>query len=199
MAEVLVGASHPLVGVVHGLKTARDQVLVVAAIQMVAAILLYEKAPFAVPLVIAGGVVQATLGCRLAVLRSRKRDACRELIIRGGDWLPLAAVERESRRLRSVRRQARFARGLEEIADIADRRRFQSPGAAVVCHVRVLRPVVPQLREIACLLLSGGAAVRGVALVEWLLIFGDSPLYGTQVEPLRQDLGRARYLLAQRF
>jgi hypothetical protein len=63
---------------------------------------------------------------------------CRELVIRGGDWLPLAAVELESRRLRGVRRRARLARALEEVADIADRRRFQSPTAAVVCHVRVL-------------------------------------------------------------
>jgi hypothetical protein len=197
MAETLVGASHPLVAVVRGLKTARDQVFVVAAIQVVGAILLYEKAPFAVPLAISGGLVQAALGCRLAVLRTRKRDVCRELVIRGGDWLPLAAVERESRRLRSARRQARLARALEEIVDIANRRRFQGPTAAVVCHVCVLRPVVPRLREIAWVLRGGGAAVCGVALVERLLIFGDSPLYGTEVEPLRQELGRARFLLAQ--
>jgi hypothetical protein len=197
MAEALVGVGHPLVGVVHGLKTARDQALVVAAIQMVAAILLHEKAPFAVPLAIAGGVVQAALGCRLAVLRSRKRDVCRELIICGGDWLPLAAVKFESRRLRGARHQARLAHAVEEIADIAERHRFQSPTAAVVCHVVVLRGVVPELREVACLLLTGGAAVRGVAMVERLLMFGDSPLYGTEVKPLRQELGRARSLLAQ--
>ena len=93
--------------------------------------------------------------------RSRRRDECRDLIIRGGDWLPLAAVELESRRLRDVRCQARLAHALEEIVDIAERRRFQSPIVAVVCQVRVLRPVVPQLRAIACLLLSGHAAVRG--------------------------------------
>jgi hypothetical protein len=34
-----------------------------------------------------------------------------------------------------------------------------------------------------------------VALVEWLIGSPVTPLYGTEVEPLRQQLGRARYLL----
>jgi hypothetical protein len=198
MTEALVGAGHPLVGVLRGLKTTRDQVLMVTAIQVIAAVLLLERVPLALPLFVAGGVVLTALGCRVAFLRSRRRDECRELIIRGGDWLPLAPVELESRRFRDIRYQTRLALALEEIADIAECRRFQSPIVAVVCHVRVLRPVAPQLREIVSLLLSGRAAVCGVALVEQLLVFGDSPLYGTRAEPLRQELGRARYLLIPR-
>jgi hypothetical protein len=198
MAQALLGADHALVAALGASRAAGEQVSVVAAIQAADVVLLYEKVPFALALGVAAGVVQAVLCCRLALLRLRKRDVCREVIIGGRDRLPLAAVQRESRRLRGARRQASLARVLEEVADIADRRRFQPPGAAAVCHVRVLQPVVPQLHEIAGLLLSGGAPVRGVALVERLLIFGDSPLYRTEVEPLRQELVHARYLLAQR-
>jgi hypothetical protein len=197
MAEALVGVGHPLVRAIHAYKAVRDQIAVIAALQLVSAVLLYEKAPFALPFAVASGSALAVLSYRLAVLRSRRRDVCRELIIRGGEWLPLAAVQAESRRLRSSRHQARLSRAVDEIADLADRRLFQSPTAAVVCHVSVLERFVPELREIAFLLLAGGGAVRGVALVERLLLFGDSPIYGTEVETLRRELSRARALLGQ--
>ena len=59
-----------------------------------------------------------------------------------------------------------------------------------------MRGVAAELREIARLLRSGNAALRGVAHVESLLTSGESPLYGVQVELLRDELGRARFLLA---
>jgi hypothetical protein len=37
-----------------------------------------------------------------------------------------------------------------------------------------------------------------VALVEWILTSAATPLYGQSIEPLRQELGRARYLLTLR-
>jgi hypothetical protein len=198
MAETLLGVGHPLAAVIHSAKTARDQVAVVAAIQVVAGILLYENAPFAVPLAVAGGVVQALQGCRLAVLRSRRRDICRELIISGGDWLPLDVVQGESRRLSSCRHQARLAGAVDQIAEIADSGRCQGHQRGVISDVSVLRRSLLDLREIAALLLLlGGAGVRGVALVERLLMFGDSALYGTELEQLRQELSRARSLLAR--
>ena len=39
--------------------------------------------------------------------------------------------------------------------------------------------------------------IGGVALVEWLLTSAATPLYGSEVEPLRQELRRAVYLLAE--
>jgi hypothetical protein len=112
--------------------------------------------------------------------------------------LPLAAVEAESRRLCSARHQARLGRAVDELADIADRHRLLSPPAAVVRQVSTLGHFVPELREIALPLLTGAATVEGVALVERLLIFGDSPLYGADVEPLRRELRRVRTVLSHR-
>jgi hypothetical protein len=70
------------------------------------------------------------------------------------------------------------------------------PGAPQpLADVRVIRAVASELREVAGLLRGGRPAVEGVALVEWLLTSPATPLYGTEVELLRQELRRARYLL----
>jgi len=61
---------------------------------------------------------------------------------------------------------------------------------------RLIRAAAPELRQVA-LLLRDSPDVRGVALVEWLLSSPATPLYGFKLEPLRQELWRARYLLAQ--
>jgi hypothetical protein len=58
--------------------------------------------------------------------------------------------------------------------------------------------VAPELRQIASLLRRDDPCVRGVAAVELLVTSPATPLYGREVEPLRQELGRARYLLSLR-
>lgn len=50
--------------------------------------------------------------------------------------------------------------------------------------------------RIAALVYANDTAVRGVAHIEWLITAGQSPLYGTDVGPLREELTRARYLLS---
>jgi hypothetical protein len=66
-----------------------------------------------------------------------------------------------------------------------------------LADARVIRATAPELREVAGLLRAGPPA-QGVALVEWLLTSPATPLYGAEVDPLRQELGRARYLLARK-
>jgi hypothetical protein len=197
-AEELLGASHPLVTVLRASQTAIEQVLSVATVQAGDLGLVYEKAPFALPLAVAACVVQIALACRLALLACHRRDVCRELIIAGREQLPVAAVERESRRLGEPQRRARLARSMEEVANSAERGRADPGPAGSLVRTHVRRPVASELREIALLLRGKSAPIRGVALVEWLLTAGDSPLYGPLVGPLRQELGRARYFLIQR-
>jgi hypothetical protein len=57
----------------------------------------------------AGAVVQLALVCRLAALRARRRELCLELIIGGSQGMPLACLERESRRLLEPRTLERLA------------------------------------------------------------------------------------------
>lgn len=59
----------------------------------------------------------------------------------------------------------------------------------------VLAAVEPQLLDVARLLDAEGAGVRGIAMLDRLITSGTSPLYGSRVEPLRDELGRIRYLL----
>jgi hypothetical protein len=73
------------------------------------------------------------------------------------------------------------------------------PGAPrPLCDVRVIRAVAPELSQIASLLRGARRPFRGVALVAWRLTSSETPLYGPSIEPLRQELGRARYLLTVR-
>ena len=197
-AEALLGLGHPLVTVLSASLTALEQVLAVAASQAVGAILLYEQVALGLPLVIASGFVQTALGCRVALLASRRREICRGLIIAGHERLALADVELECRRLGGARLRSRLARSIEEVADIGAGRRFDLRIGPPLFHLRVLRQVAPELREVGRLLRDDRASVRGVALVEWLMTSGESPLYGAQLQLLRQELGRARYLLSQR-
>ena len=69
-------------------------------------------------------------------------------------------------------------------------------GTGPLFSVGVIRAVAPELRQVATLLHGEDVRVRGVAAVEWLLTSPATPLYGFRVEPLRQELGRARYLLS---
>ena len=195
LAETLLGVGHPLVAVLRASLTAVDQVFAVAASQAVAVILLYEKAPFGLPLALGSGLVQFALGCQLAVLASRRRDICRGLIIAGRGRLALAGVERERRRLGDARLRARLADSLDDLADLSVGPRFEHHIGAPLVRVQVLRPVVPELREVGRLLRADHASVRGVALIEWLVTSGESPLYGAELQPLLRELGRARYLL----
>jgi hypothetical protein len=196
VAEGLLGASHPLAVLLHMWETAIEQVLGVAAVQAAGVGLMCGGAPFGLSLALAAAVVQIALGCRLALLVTARRDLCLELIIEGRAGLPLAAVEHEWRRL-DPRRRACLARSIEEVAGLADRRRTRPAQRRPLFVGRVVRQVAPQLRETARLLRADDAAAPGVALVERLVTSGTSPLYGSEVEPLRRELGRARYLLTQ--
>jgi hypothetical protein len=194
-AEALLGGAHPLVGVLRRSQTTVEQMLTVGAVQVVACMLLYCGAPSASPLAIAAALVQMALGLRLSVLLQGRRDLCLQLIIGGAGRLPLGAVELECRRLEDRRHLARLARSLEDMVDAAQRPLARIPSSRPVFNVRVIRLVGPQLREIAGLLRTGAPPLRGVALVERLTASGLSPLYGADVEPLRDELRRARYLL----
>jgi hypothetical protein len=198
MAEALLGASHPLVGLLRQYNTAFEQLVSVTALQAAGVVFLAGDLRFGLSLAIAGVVVQAGLGCRLAALRACRRELCLELIVGGRQALPLSCIDRERRRLLDPRTSEQFATSVDEMLEIAARRLPGHPAARPFFCVRVVRRVAPELRQIASLLRGDAPCVRGVAAVEWLLTSSASPLYGVQVESLRQELGRACYLLSLR-
>jgi hypothetical protein len=194
-ARVLLGDAHPLVVVLQRSCNAFEQVLAVGAVELVAWLLIYRSAPLGPSLATAAGLVLVALGLRIMILRQSARDISVQMIAAGSGPLPLAASEREWRRLEDPRHREQLAHALEEIADTAVRRSRCHPSSRPLYDVRVVRMVEPQLREIAELLRDGVEAPRGVAVVERLITSGLSPLYGADVEPLRDEVRQARDLL----
>ena len=72
----------------------------------------------------------------------------------------------------------------------------RAPTVRPLFDVRVIRSVAPELRPIAALLRDDHPPLQGVAAVERLLTSPFTSLYGAEVEPLRVELRRARYLLS---
>jgi hypothetical protein len=145
---------------------------------------------------VAAAIVLGGLAVRWLALRTHRRDECLELLIAGDQsHASLAEIERECRRLRDPRFQARLAKALEACATVG-----AHPHAPIDLHRpmynrRVVRAVESQLRQLAARLRAGGAELRGVAFLHRMLTAGTSPLYGRRVEPLRDDLTRAAQLL----
>jgi hypothetical protein len=194
-AAALLGLGHPLVGLLYACHTTADEIVVVAAVQAAAVVLLWAGAPFALALAVAAAVVQLALDLRFGMLRMYRHELCRDLVIGGREQLPLAALRCELRRLRDPRRRAWLARAVKELADSADHPRREIGLGPPLYNLRVLAAVQPQLRDLARSLQAGGGGVRGVALLDRLITSGTSPLYGRRVGPLRDELGRIRYLL----
>lgn len=194
LAEQCLGPSHAIVRSLGRSEIVRRQLLTVTAVQGAGLVWFLGDWSFGLSLAIGAGVAQAVLACRLGLLRLFRRGLCVEVIAHGGEGLPLACIERVCRRLLDGRALERLASSIDELVLAAG-----CPGAPALLSQpladrRVIRAVAPELRQVAALLRSG-PAVQGVALVEWLLTSPATPLYGSEVEPLRQALRRARYLL----
>jgi hypothetical protein len=194
IAELWLGAAHPLVGVRRQTETVFAQLVSVTAAQAAGVVLLFGLG-FGLSLAIAGVVVQVGLACRVAALRAHRRDVCLELIVAGRERLPLACVAREWRRLLNPRTAEQLAGSLDEILRVVAQRPPLHPAARPIFHIGVIRRVAPELHQVASLLRAGRPCVRGVAAVEWLLTSAESPAYDVDVESLRQELGRVPYLL----
>lgn len=191
----MLGLGHPLVGVLYACQTTSEEIAVVTALQISGVVLLWVSAPFALALTVAAAVLQLALQARFGMLKAYRRDLCRELVIAGRERLPLAALEGELGRLRDPRHQARLARAVQQLVDLADHYHREIGLGPPLYNHRVLVSLEPELRDLVRLLRAYGVDVRGVALLDRLITSGTSPLYGSQVGPLRDELGRIRYLL----
>jgi hypothetical protein len=195
LAEQWLDPCHPLARSLGRSETACEQLVTVTAIQAAGVVWLLGGWRFGMALAIGAGVAQLLLACRVAMLRSLRRDLCLELVAGGGARLPLPCIERTCARLLDRRALERLANSIDDLVRTAHSRSPSPLANRPLAERRVIRAVGPQLCEVASLLRSG-PAVRGVALVEWLLTSPASPLYGSDVEALRQELRRARYHLA---
>jgi hypothetical protein len=195
-AEARLGPMHPLVGLLARLQTAVEHLWAVAAVALIGSALLLAEARSILALLIGAGVAELLLMARWLIRRVAVRDACLDVIIEGCGDSPVRMLEAERRRLEEPRHRAMLARSVTSLVQAAERPPGR-PSARPVFSARVVRSVGPELRAIAEQLTAAAPGVQGVALIDRLLHNGASPLYGSEVEPLRRELGRARYLLEE--
>jgi len=148
----------------------------------------------AMSVAVSAAVVLVVLVVVVVTLVDQRRRLAVDLIAEGRVALPLWAVERERRRLVDPRGRARLASSFEHVIEEALGARRVAFGPPMVCPW-VAAPVAGQLRVVAELLRGACPGLRGVALARRLLTDGDSPLYGRDVEALREELGRVRFSL----
>jgi hypothetical protein len=194
LAEMWLGAGHPLVQSLSRSETACQQLVTATAAGAAGVVWYVGDWSFGLSLAIGASVAQALFACRIAVLRRGRRDLCLDLVVRGGERLPLACVERLRRDLVDRRARERLASSIDDLVRAATQPWARPELIHPLADRRVIRAVAADLREVA-LLLRGDPAVQGVALVEWLLTSPATPLYGSELEPLREELRRARYLM----
>jgi hypothetical protein len=195
LAEAWLGATHPLTVVLQGWEALIDQLRSLAVMAPTGFLLSGGDLSVGLSVAIAVLVMELVLGCRFLALRAHRRELCLLLIVEGRQALPLACVEGERQRLAARPTSDQLARSLDEIVRTAAEPLTRIPASRPLFNVRLIRAVAPELRRIASLLRGEQPCVRGVAVVEWLLTSPATPLYDRDVGALRQELGRARYLL----
>ena len=132
----------------------------------------------------------------VAAHKQRERDCAIELVLEGRESVPIAAVQRQRRRLLSDQTRNGLAGNLEDlIRQAANRSSVQMRVTPLPFEPTVVRLVAGELRDVIGLLRAEGASARGVARAERLVERAVSPLYGQDVGALREELRRVRDLL----
>jgi hypothetical protein len=195
-AREFLGTEHPLVRKLDALGTVAHQSRVVGVVAVASAVAVVAGAAWADAFTIAGAAALAGLVLVAAALRQQVREQAIKLILADRDRLPVAAVQAQRRRLQATRTRRELARSLDSIVRQASKpRTIATFGMRPLFDVSVVARVTTELRTVASLLRARRAPAHGVALAERLLTDGRSSLYGREVAPLRDDLGRLQTIL----
>jgi hypothetical protein len=163
----------------------------VAAVLIGGAIAQLEGHAWALSLTCAAATVLAVLSVLLCAHRQRERDCAIALILNGRERIAIGAVQRERRRLRSERNRCALAHSLERILRQARERRLLR-FTPVPFDAVVVATVTDELLDLIRRLKTSGVSAREVALAERLVERALSPLYGSDVDALREELRRLR-------
>jgi hypothetical protein len=197
-ASALLGIDHPLVRDLERLAVLRRQASVVAAVFVGSAAALYEGASAAIALVVGAAATQLLLACRGVVVRESGRAHVLDLISEGHAALPIPAVEHMCARLRRERHRRRLARSVEALLDAKIGGFDVATTPWRFMRTDLVAPIRHELSTVAALLRDDDAGVSGIAMLERLLCDGSSSLHSDNPRLVRDDLRRARFLLANR-
>ncbi len=195
--RIVLRSDHPLLRATEAVESTVRQWVNVGAVLTGSVIAWFERGAWAAPLAVSAASVLLVLTILLALFEQHKRDCALELILAGGEAIPIAVVQRQRRRLLSARTRHGLAASLEDVVryvSSAPKRRGSRIGRPLY-EPRVVAAVTDELREVIGLLRAEGVSARGVAQVERLIKHAVSPLYGLEVSALREELGCVRDLL----
>jgi hypothetical protein len=185
-------ADQPLLRAREAIAYTWRQWVHVAAISAGSGIAWLKSEQWAMPLACSSGSVLLALTALLGTHRQRERHCAIALILEGEEGLPIAAVQRERRRLLSEPTRRRLVRRLEDAV-----RHGHLPVRSVSLtpprfERMVVAMVADELREVIALLGAAGPSACGVARIERLVDYATSPLYGRDANPLRDELSHIR-------
>jgi hypothetical protein len=142
------------------------------------------------------GAVGVLLVLYAVSMRTSVRVRADELIAEGREDEAVQVLALERRRLASRALRERLARSLERCLLDAERLLEIHPSFRLPYELRYLRFVASDVREVAALLRSDSAQIRGVAATAAFVNGDSSPLFEGDVDRLRRELRRLRKLLA---
>lgn len=195
--RTVLRSDHPLLRATEAVHYTGRQWVDVAAVLTGSVIASIEGRRWAGPLAGSAASVLLILTVLVAVHKQRERDCAIELVLEGRERVPIAAVQRQRRRLLADQTRNGLAGNLEDlIQQAASRSRRQMRVTPLPFDPMVVRMVAGELRDVIGLLRAEGVSARGVARAERLVERAVSPLYGQDVGALREELRRVRDLLA---
>jgi hypothetical protein len=185
-----------LVRAIEAVRYTGRQWVHVAAVLTGSGIAGAEGDRWALPVMCSAGSVLVVLTLLLGARRQRERDCAIGLILDGRERVRIAAVERQRRRLLADRTRRGLAASLEDkVREASGRRCLGTRLIPVPCDRRVVLAVADEITEVIGLLRRPSESARGVARAERLVERALSPLYGRDVDALREELWRVRDLL----
>lgn len=190
---------HPLSRAIAAVGYTSRQCTDVGAVLVGSVIAHLQGARWSAPLAGSAATVLAVLSLLLAFRVLDRHDCVIDLILDGNEDAELPVVQRERDRLLSVRKRSKLAGSLADMVREAQRPPRRSRFIAtplVAC--RIVAPLADELLEISGLLRAGPMFARGVARLDRLLGHATSPLYGDDVDALRNELHQVRELLVKR-
>ena len=181
---------HPLLHASEAVAYTARQCLHVAAVLTGSLIALVQSDRWAVSLAYSAASVLIVLTGLLFAHVQRERDCAIELILEGRDGLAIAPVQRQRKRLLAEGTREHIIAELEDALHQVRRASTSFSLTPPRFERAVVTAVTDELHDVVRLLGDGGCSTRVIASAERLVEQATSPLYGQDVNALRDELRR---------
>jgi hypothetical protein len=188
----ILGPDHPLVQASDLLHSISRQSVVVAGALLGSTVAYLAGQRWAWTLMLGAGIVLAILTLLAAGLQQCRRDRAIDLILKGCQNMPIAAIQCQRQRLLSRRTRTRLARNIRQTVKEVSKPAWQAREVALF-HRQTVANATDDLLAVANALEADHVSAQGAARAERLISDGTSPFYGQDVIALRAELHRIHH------